>query len=502
MGTMARPNSMSPSQSSRRGDVLFSIAIILVPAVGGAIAAYDTQLIILLGSLAIGTVMFIFKPAWFVPATLILSCTALPASLPSAFNVSGFNIPVYEITLAIAFVIALRVGIDRYTRRNLGILSAWLVIGTVIGLLAGASAIRIIGDIRNPLQMVTAFVVAAAFVNTPISRECAEVMKWVLWLSSVLILLASTTGLKLAGRSEAAALGGAISDVTRYLTAATFPALATLCVCVSLALLGNRPLSTTWMWTVPSVLILVMAFSRNHLLALGVVILATLLSIRNARPFMRASAGVLMTMAGLILVVFVTTSSQMSDIPGMAWLGSQIDGYTARVVEGVSSEALRKDPSALYRERENDSIKASIEQSPILGHGFGYAYQGPASNMGTWGQEKAPYYAHNFYLWAMVKTGVIGLLFVLAAIAFPILRAISRPLRSFEIALAATAAGMLAVSFVAPMPLGSPTAVILGALVGAVCGLRSASAADDARAADQSSHLLRADGKRVAGIEG
>ena len=132
---------------------------------------------------------------------------------------------------------------------------------------------------------------------------------------------------------------------------------------------------------------------------------------------------------------------------------------------------LNKDPSTLYRERESAAMEEAIEQAPLIGHGFGHAYKSPEGTPGTFFFDRGPYYGHNFYLWALVKTGFLGLACFLLAITPPLFRAIARPHDSVAVALASGAFGLLAISFVAPMPSGSPTAVVLGGLVGAVGGL-------------------------------
>lgn len=111
-----------------------------------------------------------------------------------------------------------------------------------------------------------------------------------------------------------------------------------------------------------------------------------------------------------------------------------------------------------------------IQKSPLWGNGFGYAYK--PINTGRALSDKSENlqcYAHNFYLWLLVKAGPVGFLLFLV----PIARVLVAALRgSGHVALTtgALAAGLLAVSFVAPMPLGSPTAVLLGLVTGACAG--------------------------------
>lgn len=445
---------------------------VLVGGIAGVLAAISPMLTAFWAIAIVGGLVFSYRAEWLVPITLVLACIALPAGIPLAINVAGFTFPAYEAALSIAFIVALHKGLNLYARWRIGLLATWILSGSVVALIMGTAAFQIFSDIRNPLQMIMAFSVAAVFINTPIALRCAEVLKWTLWISATLTLGASIAGFALAGRSEVAALGGGNSDATRFLTAATFPALATLCVCIALALLGANSVRSTLSWSFPAIVILIMAFSRNHILGIAVTVGAALVALRGSEQMVKAGKQVILAALALVAVVTIATSSYLSDLPGMTWIGSQIDGYSSRVVDGVSSEALRNDPSARYREKENDLIAEAIDQSPIIGHGFGYSYQPPTGDRGSWSYVKAPYYAHNFYLWILLKTGVVGLILFVLSMVVPVARAIVKPSDTLSTALAATASGLLVISFVAPMPLGAPTAAVLGALIGAICGRR------------------------------
>ncbi|MGX6508893.1 O-antigen ligase family protein [Rhodococcus sp. SJ-2] len=459
------------SLSNTRSMQLFWLAVLFVALAVGSLATIAPLALILAVLAAVVGVTLAYRPRLIIPTTLVLACIALPANLPLSFGFSGFTFPAYEVTLVLSFVVALGVGINNYVKRNVALLIVWVALGCGTAFMMAASILDIIGDVRNPLQMIMAFAIAATFINTPIAAQCATVTKWVLWASAIITLSASATGTVLAGRSEVASLGGADAEATRYLTAATFPALATLCICISMALIGSVSIRSTLAWTVPAVLILLMSFSRNHILGIAVTILVSLVALRSAHVVIQAGVRTAYTLIGLALLVMAVASPLFEDIPGMRWVDAQVDSYSSRVIEGVSSDALRSDPSALYRERENDELMSSIGQNPIAGHGFGYAYQQPTGERGSWTYEKAPFYAHNFYLWALVKTGILGLAIFLLGIVTQLVRAIVRPFNPTATAMSASALGFLAICFVAPMPLGSPTAAILGAMSGAVCGL-------------------------------
>ncbi|MDO1480755.1 O-antigen ligase family protein [Rhodococcus ruber] len=439
----------------------------------GYVAAINPMWVgILLLALA-GAAIFTYRREWLPLATLVLACAALPAGFTPSFSFGGFTFPAYEIALLAAFVVALRSGINKSTSFNLGVLMTWLLIGIGTATIAGNLSIHTIGDLRNLAQLVMALVVAAATINTPVAERCAVVMKWVLWFSLGIILTASTVGIALAGRSEQAALVGESAEATRYLTAATYPALATLCICIALGVLGIAPFRSTWSWSLPSILILFLAFSRNHILGVVITVVAALIAVRSLRVALSAAAKIALAGATIGGAALIVVSPLMADLPGMKWAGAQVQSYSARVVEGIRSDTLQSDPSAMFRQAENELLRQSINEAPVFGHGFGYAYKLPDGKRGTWTYEQAPYYAHNFYLWATAKTGIVGLILFGAAVATPLLIAIFRTGTSVRLASAISAAalGFLAISFVAPMPLGSPTAATLGVMVGCVYGL-------------------------------
>ncbi len=442
----------------------------------GYTAASNSTLVGIVLLAVVGAAIFVYRPDWLAPATIVLGCAALPAGLTPSFSLGGFTFPAYEIALFAALMAALRISINRWTKFNLSLLATWLLIGVGSATLTGNLSVHTIGDLRNLGQLFMALVVAATVINTPVAERCAVVMKWVLWGSVVLILTASTAGIALAGRSEQAALVGESAEATRYLTAATYPALATLCICVALAVLGTVPFRVTWSWTLPSILILFLAFSRNHILGIAITVIAALVALRSLNAAFAATARIVLGGTTIGAIAFLAASPAMSDLPGMKWVTVQVNSYSARVVEGINSDTLQRDPSALFRQEENDLLRQSVYEAPVFGHGFGYAYKPPAGGRGTWMFEQAPYYAHNFYLWATAKTGIVGLILFGAATVTPVLIPILRTGSSSRLAsgISAAALGFLAISFVAPMPLGSPTAAILGAMVGCVCGLQRA----------------------------
>jgi O-antigen ligase len=161
------------------------------------------------------------------------------------------------------------------------------------------------------------------------------------------------------------------------------------------------------------------------------------------------------------------------------------------VLEGLTSSTLEVDLSSQFRVVfENALIIPRIEESPLFGHGFGYAYKPPLGIPGTFNSDFAPYYAHNFYLWILVKAGVTGLAIFLWFSLAPILKTF-RQSSGLAHASAGAATALLACSFVVPMPIGSPTALLLGALLGAAAAFSSVDSKTPTHAKFHSRHKIR-----------
>ncbi|BBY59338.1 hypothetical protein MSAR_24740 [Mycolicibacterium sarraceniae] len=118
------------------------------------------------------------------------------------------------------------------------------------------------------------------------------------------------------------------------------------------------------------------------------------------------------------------------------------------------------------RQAENAHLWIAIPEAPIVGHGFGYAYQPAFGRANSFTATYGPYYAHNFYLWLLAKSGIIGLGgFALFAL-IPIVRGLRTPLVEAK-ASAAFAAIYLAVCVVSPAGESGTAAMVLGIALGA-----------------------------------
>lgn len=446
---------------------------VAVAAVMAAAAAVGPQVALLLIAAA-ALVIFIAKnPDRLIYLTLAAATMALPAFVPTTFSVGSVSVKAYEPFLLLSVVYAA----TRYKGRVPVALSgfgALIVIWAAIGLLAQHEPSKIIYDIRNLLMLWAACFVASRVAGTHVLNGVFRWVKWILWISAGLSLLASATSMPLAGRAEEAALpvsgAGASEAAVRLLTPATHLSLAVICVLAVLIVIKRPNLKSVAIYAVPALLMVFISFSRNSILGIGVAVLVGLLASRNVRSAGRTLGYA--AVAATTFWLFMASSALLSSFPVGAWLNKQVEGFSSRVLGGLTSETLTVDNSAQFRfQQENALIIPRIGEAPLAGHGFGYAYKLPTGIPGSFSADFAPFYAHNFYLWILAKAGLIGLVLFLWFAVVPALRSI-RSGNVTTVPAGGAALALLATSFVAPMPLGSPTGLILGALIG-VCADRS-----------------------------
>lgn len=426
---------------------------------------------------------------WIVPLTLAVACIALPSAVPVAIQLGGYAFRLYEPLLVVSAVWAFsltnpRVRVGRYVLPFITV----TILASAGGYFSGLTLPRVISDTRQLAFFVLALFVASRTIGTPVQRWCLMTSRWVLWVSAAMVLISSATGMELAGRSEVATLQyGSSEGATRLLTPATYLAVVTVCTCIALIATGRVRLSMQWTWLVPALLIVILAFSRNHLLAFGVAAAFALLAARSSLSVASSlRAGVVA--ACILGALSFGLSNALYGLPGIGFVASQVDSYSSRVIDGLTPQELDRDGSVLFREEEDYFMNKAIDKSPLVGNGYGFAYKPKVGEVGSFTRDVAPYYGHNFYLWTTVKAGVIGLLAFLWMAAVPLALALVRPGSTTRTALASAGAGLIAVSFVAPMPNGSPTALLFGAVVGAVIALRPVRNDDSVRSSTSEIH--------------
>lgn len=416
---------------------------------------------------AIGTPVAVF----FTMATLVAAFVTLPVWIPRTVAAVGLTFQVYEVLLLLAALAWLLSGKRNRATDNTAFIALVLLV-TAFGLsyLARLELSAIIFETRRLVVLAIAVFVAGRAFRT-IGARYVQVLSATLWFSLALTLFASLTDLDLGQRVLAASLEyGDASAAVRLITDATYPSVAVLTTCICLYLMGRLPTAMWGALVLPAFLIVLLSFSRNPLISLAFGVAVAIWHSPSVATAARAIRLIVLT--GLAVAVAWLFALLDSGGPIAHWLSAQTAGFTDRVLGGLSAQALATDSSTLYRtDQENPYLETAFWQSPLIGHGFGFEYK-PAFTGRYYASEEiaiqASRYAHQFYLWLAVKTGLVGLAMFLFLALRPALRALRRNTPHLTTAFASALLGMMAQSFFAPMPVGSPTSLLFGALLGFV----------------------------------
>lgn len=446
--------------------ILVVAAGVVVTTVAAAVTVREPLVAPLLIAIIASVLVLSIRPAWTIYLTLILAFTALPAFIPTEFNVSGNTIRAHEPFLLLAVLYSM-VKFKSSRRMNLLTLAfaTFVALGFLVGFAEQNTGAKLLYDARPVAEGAVMIFVAVRVFGTDVAATAYSVIKWVLWASAAVVLAGATLGIQVGGRTEEASLANPGADsgaATRLLTSATFPALAVLCAIAAIVIAKRATLRSTWVLSVPAALIVVLSFSRNSILALAVAILFAVIATRTMSATLRAGAIVLVTIAAFALLIVL--NPVLATLPGGEFINTQVASYSSRVLDGLTSNVQATDASVQFRASEDAWLLRGIASAPVFGHGFGFAYK-PSSGTSSFTLDYAPYYAHNFYLWTGVKTGVLGVLMFVLSIASPLLRSLNRPTVA-TLGIAAALVGMLAASYVAPVPLSSTSTILFGALVG------------------------------------
>ncbi|WP_269997370.1 O-antigen ligase family protein [Arthrobacter sp. B2a2-09] len=400
------------------------------------------------------------RPAWMFHLTLVTAFLAVPAFVPKTIPTPVGGLFIFEPFLLGCVVVGLFKKGDRLVPRSLLVFIAASALAFFIGIYNQTPSVPRIADIRPLIDVVLGVVAGANILNFTSLKTLIRTTKWILWISLGMTLAGSFGVLDLVGRSEVASLVGDTTGADRLITPATYFALAVACGVIAAMVTAKASARTILSLATPAFAIIFLSFSRNNILALCVAFAWALIA---AGPASRKVAGVgKLLFIALIGGVAITALMTLFDIP---WLQEQLDGFGSRVLGGLSADAIQADGSAQFRVGENDQILPVIGTSPFWGLGFGAAYKDPYGPIDYFTSTTAPYYAHNYYYWLMLKGGVVAL----AAFALLVLRPVFAVLGANRPRLAVTSAVLLAflvVSTVAPMPNGFPTGLLFGLLVG------------------------------------
>jgi O-antigen ligase len=415
------------------------------------------------------------RPERMTYLLIALAFAVKPLSTPAALQFGPVTIFWFEpVLLAFTAYLLVTQTTTPAARIAAFTLSGLVMVGFALGALSGASPIQMASDGRGMVVMVLAFIAGSHAANTVHIAGGARTVLVVLWWSAILVLISALTGLPIEGRSEDASLfllGGATvgNGATRILSSATFLSLAVLCAALILQITGGVAWRKAIPFVLPALVIVFLSFSRNSILGLAaamvfaLVMCRDLISVSGGAIKLAAASAIL----GAILALITLTS------PGGPWIATQADAYATRVVGGLSNRVRSIDTSALYRTQESKLLIRAFTEQPLLGHGIGYAYQPARGAAGSFTATTGRYYAHNFYLWLLAKSGLLGLVAFLA-VAMNATLAGMRRASKIRLALGGTGAALLAVSFVAPLPLAPSSALLIGLVLGLLAGRQDA----------------------------
>lgn len=448
--------------------VVFALACFLV----GVFAVRDTiRGVMLIAALAC-LIIYLTKPQLMAWGALFLAFASLP-EIPLGNGMWPLGMYTYQAALLLAIVFLIpraHLRFREYLLPAVFLLTVAYFVAT--GLAGGNDPSRVNREALFLVELVAGFVLALLITRANHIREAIWAIGAVLWFSAGMILLSSLTGVKLMGRAVSLQAETGAAQAIRLITFTETPALAVLAALVASQVVGRGRISVHLALGLPALLITLLAFSRGSLIVVGVTVAIAILA-SLGWPTLRRSAVMAVVAATLAAVVVPVALFLLHNTGAGAWLGDQLNAYSDRVFGGVSPTALAIDNSTQDRVREDEHLLSAIADSPLLGHGLGFAYQLPFGKPETFTATLGTTYAHNFYLWWLVKAGAVGMAsFALLALT-PVVKGIRSASPAAKIS-AAVSAGLLAGCAVGPMPEEPVQALVLGLALGAALGFSRA----------------------------
>lgn len=458
--------------------VLFALTVGVLAASGGSTA---TVLGAVLGLLIFAAVVRIaFSSLAAITAVLIVfSFLATPAIIPEYFSLGVVAVAPYQLVMCAAVVSALASLRDKsgYRCRRLVLVAVLLVTlpivyGIVVGLLRGYDRFMVLEDVRPLIDLAAGVIIGGAYVSKHRLSSLFVPVAVTLWVSTVLIFFATTGTLEIAGRTEVVALysgsGGRLTagEGVRVLTRTTSLALATICAVFCMTILRRIKLIPALTLIVPALLICLLGFSRNHLVAFGCAILFSVVAVFAYRQSRSAVAGVVSVLSVAICISLAVVVATFASPTVANWVSVQASSYESRVLAGISSGVRTRDSSVRDRDQESSYLVVGIAKYGLVGSGLGYAYKPASAGVGDFAANAGQRYAHNFYLWAWLKTGIVGMLSFVVLLIIGLWRSLNTSRMVDGVVLGSVVAMASGASFVAPYPLGYPTSLLLGLVIG------------------------------------
>jgi hypothetical protein len=376
---------------------------------------------------------------------------------------------------------ALTRGFRRLLAGYVGIVG-WMAIW---GLANGGAVAAVLQDVRGPLSFFGGVVCGLALYQQGGLRSVLNLVPIVLGVSIALIGFQASTSLEILGGRVTEAVGfggvgraGAAINATRFIVSSEDLAVASLLV-VFWWLTKNKHLQPSrmllWFVAASSVSIIVLSLSRQLLVGLAIGLIAWMLVRGGFKQSVHMAVVALPFIFAAILVLALLTIAGHG-IGSDSVTGRQIDGFSERVIAGLTSETIQQDTGSAWRQRENSYAIDLITSQP-LGTGLGRPYR-PEFEIEAFGDPTFfRRWVHNVYLWYGTKGGGVGLLAVALVTVAPFVVALRRSRRPGRIddPIAEAAVPILlafgVMSLVDPVIINSNSGVITGALF-ALLGLR------------------------------
>lgn len=444
----------------------FVVLFALVCFTFGVLSVRNTTQGIILVAATFCLIVYWAKPELMIAMALFLGCAALPQGLHVGKIVGPVAIYASHVVLVLAVCFLLpkaRLRLGDYLLP--GMFVATVIYFAAVGFATGHEPAIVIRETTFLLEMVAGFILALVIVYGHQLMLSIRAMAVTLWFSAGMAILGSSGGIRLAGRTESLQMDTG-DAANRVITSTLTPAIAVLTALVAAQIAGRVKPAAYLALGLPALVIAVLAFSRNTIISVGVAAIVAFFAsmgwsaVRRAARFAVVGAGILaVTIPGALFV--------LGDTSAGVWLANQITGFSHRVLGRTSTNALAVDPSTLARLAEDANLNDAIAAAPMFGHGLGYAYQLPfgGDDPNEFTQSLGTTYAHNFYLWWLVKSGAVGM----GAFAVFVLAPLVRALRSASVPArisASVSTGLLVMCIVDPLPEDPTNAMTLGIALG------------------------------------
>ena len=402
------------------------------------------------------------------------------ASLPSLFETEWkLELPLGSVYLADLLLICAVIaawGSVKHAYAS-ALIYYFAVFAVAVGAATGVSAPWIIRDSRPYFYMLAGVVIGAAALTTPRSfRFGIRVFIVIISLTSILAVASQLLAVNIVGTERGAINAVYYNGETQFLSAIRIQSepipVALLFLCAGgaswiLKLNLSKIIGRNWLKVgiLSSLILTVMAYSRNSIVGLVVVMLLAVsipASIPRAERFVR-------------LLALLVAISVFIGIP--IWIGYQfgyftnvIDSFSGRVVAGIAPDVIGTDPSIGWRFIEMEATQKFVAENPLFGSGFGGFYRDRIAGEPFRG-DQGRIYMHNYFTLILVKFGLVIGVLILGIIVTAIIRLVRRGAidgseqgRPYSV-LACSFGAMLVVSAVAPIMYSRSFAAIGGVLL-------------------------------------